>query len=91
MTENQNDDTTPDQAEGEDIVTDDTLNRDADQTGTPDGSGAPVEGGLTEHQEGAPESAIKLVEESEAQGYLGQGTDKPDYSQANSAVMNGGA
>lgn len=82
-----------DQTQGDDITTDETLNRDADKVEpTGDTSGQPVEGGLTEHQEGAPEQAVEVVEKAEEAGYIGDGApDKADYSQANPAVMNGGS
>lgn len=84
----------------EDIVTDETSQRDADvaggdasTSGGVDHSGAPVEGGLTSHQEGAPETTVKAVEEAEERGFIAAGNtvEKPDYSQANPAVMNGGS
>jgi hypothetical protein len=42
------------------------------------------------HQEGAPEELTKVADESAAQGYFGESAAKPDYSQANPEVMNGG-
>lgn len=43
-----------------------------------------------QHQEGAPEALTKVADESAAQGYFGENAAKPDYSQANPEVMNGG-
>jgi len=43
-----------------------------------------------EHQEGAPEDLVRVVEEAQEKGFLGETTDKPDYSQSNPAVMNQG-
>lgn len=40
------------------------------------------------HQEGAPEELTKAADEAAEKGYLGETPDKPDYSQANPAVMN---
>lgn len=43
------------------------------------------------HQEGAPEELTKVADESAEKGYFGENAEKPDYSQSNPAVMNGGA
>lgn len=42
------------------------------------------------HQEGAPEALAKVADESAAQGFFGESAAKPDYSQSNPEVMNGG-
>lgn len=43
------------------------------------------------HQDSAPEELTKLADKATEQGYLGADRDRPDYSQANPAVMNGKA
>lgn len=46
----------------------------------------------TVNQEGAPEALVEAVQEAEDQGFIGEAAKgKADYSQANSAVMNGGS
>jgi hypothetical protein len=42
------------------------------------------------HQEGAPEELTKVADESAAKGFFGENAAKPDYSQSNPEVMNGG-
>jgi len=55
-------------------------------------SGQPQEDGATVNQEGAPEALVEATKEAEDQGFIGSGVpEKADYSQANSAVMNGGS
>lgn len=46
-------------------------------------------GSGTVNQEGAPAELVEATEEAKERGYLGDGTDKPDYSQANPDVMRG--
>lgn len=70
--------------------TPETAPETTEQTAPVNTSGQPKEN-PTENQEGAPEEAIQAVAEAQEKGFLGDGVaEKADYSQANSAVMNGG-
>jgi len=60
-------------------------------TGNPHDMATPSEGNVSAniaHQEGAPEELTKVADKAAEQGYLGETPDKPDYSQANPAVIN---
>lgn len=60
-------------------------------TGNPNDLATPSTSGVDSeiaHQEGTPEALAKLADEATEQGYLGTTPEKPDYSQANPAVMN---
>lgn len=50
---------------------------------TPTGQG-------TVNQEGAPADLVAAADEAEEKGYFGVSAKKPDYTQANADVMNGG-
>lgn len=43
------------------------------------------------HQDSAPEDLKEADDAARAVGYIGETAEKPDYSQANPDVMNGGA
>lgn len=60
-------------------------------TGNPNDLATPSQGNVSAdiaHQEGAPEALTKAADEATEKGYLGVTPEKPDYSQANAAVMN---
>ena len=60
-------------------------------TGNPNDMAAPSQGNVSAdiaHQEGAPEELAKAADDAAEKGYLGETPEKPDYSQANPAVMN---
>lgn len=62
-------------------------------TGNPNDLAAPITtpDSAPAHQEGAPPELVAVADKAEELGYLGAERDKPDYSQGNPTVMNGGS
>lgn len=60
-------------------------------TGNPNDLATPSKGNDSAdiaHQEGTPEELAKAADKAVEDGFLGTNAQKPDYSQANPAVMN---